>query len=103
MAHVYSITVAGCLWYIGKGTGKRAEKHLRRAKRFNKGLPMHRISPWQIELAGALAAGLLVEIQIIRDGMSNSAAYDLEIEVIAALRPLKNKLAGGNGPLAFDK
>ena len=102
-AHVYFILVAGELWYIGKGTGNRAEKHLRRARRFNRGLPMHRISPWQIELAGAMAAGATIEIQIVRDGLTDAAAYELEIELIAKLRPCKNKLAGGNGPLALDK
>jgi len=97
MAHVYSITVAGALWYIGKGTGNRAEKHLRRARRFNKGLPMHRITPWQIELASALAAGLPVEIHIIADGLTCAAAFELEIQLIATMTPIKNKLAGGNG------
>lgn len=41
MAYVYAYTVAGELWYIGKGSGQRSGRHLRRAKRYAKGFPEH--------------------------------------------------------------
>jgi hypothetical protein len=96
-AYIYTYTVAGVLWYVGKGSGTRAGRHLRRAKRHAKGLPMHRIAKWQIELAGALAAGEQIDIRILAEGMTCAEAFALEIRMIAELRPLKNILAGGNG------
>lgn len=97
MAYVYAYTVAGELWYIGKGSGQRSGRHLRRAKRYAKGLPMHRISPWQIDLASALESGATVNIEILADNLTCDAAFAREIELISRLQPLKNKLAGGNG------
>ena len=95
--YIYAYHVNDVLWYIGKGSGQRIGRHLRRAKRYNKGLPMHRISPWQIELAGALREGLPVAVSKLAEGLTDSLAFELEIDLIAAFKPLKNKLAGGNG------
>ena len=95
--YVYGYRVDGVLWYVGKGSGQRIGRHLRRAKRHAKGLPMHRISPWQIELADALQAGANIQIEKLADGLTDAAAFELEIQLIATLHPCKNKLSGGNG------
>jgi hypothetical protein len=55
--YVYAYRVDDELWIIGKGHGRRDQKHLARARRCAKGLPTHRIYGWQRELADRIKAG----------------------------------------------
>jgi hypothetical protein len=95
--YIYAYRVDGELWIIGKGHGRRNQKHLARARRCAKGLPMHRIYGWQRELADRLNAGATVTIERLAENLSEPDALTLERKLIAELKPLKNKMPGGEG------
>ncbi len=95
--YVYAYYVDEALWIVGKGTGRRDRKHLARAKRAAKGLPLHRLYQWQADLAVAISNGATVRISRLAEGLTEDAALSTEREMIASLRPLKNKLPGGQG------
>jgi hypothetical protein len=98
--YVYAYHVDGVLWYIGKGSGTRSGRHLRRAKRHAAGKPMHRIAQWQIELSAALQSGADIRISVLADNLPEQGALDEEVRLIATMKPCKNKLAGGDGARA---
>ena len=96
-SYVYTYTVDGALWYVGKGTGARMHGHLRRARMLASGRHPHRIRKWQVALADALLAGATVHVAVLCGGLSESAALAAERVAIATLSPLKNVLPGGEG------
>ena len=75
----------------------RDQKHLARARRCAKDLPMHRIYGWQRELADRLKAGATVVIERLAENLSEADALALERKLIGELKPIKNKLPGGEG------
>ena len=95
--YVYAYYVDESLRIVGKGTVRRDRKHLARANRAAKGLPLHRLYQWQADLAVAFSNGATVRISRLAEGLTEDAALSTEREMIASLRPLKNKLPGGEG------
>jgi hypothetical protein len=70
----------GRLFYVGKGSGRRAWSRASRNKH------------WL-----AIAAKHDFSVKIIRDGLSEKAAYKLEAEIIASCENLATYTAGGSG------
>jgi hypothetical protein len=78
--YVYACYVDEALWIVGKGTGRRDRKHLARAKRAAKGLPLHRLYRWQADLAVAISNGATVRISRLAEGLSEDAALSVRQE-----------------------
>lgn len=100
-SYVYVVLVDSVVRYIGKGTGRRAKRHVEIAQRNNRlrgeGKSVQ-ATRWHNRLGKALAAGAEVEVRIIADGMDSAAAFAREITEIAASRDdLWNYTAGGEG------
>jgi hypothetical protein len=101
-AYVYALTVDGVVRYIGKGRRYRAIEHFRVARDINsrraagekvKALPVHN------KLAKALREGRSLDYQIIANGLTDAAAYELERAQIAQAPAgqLWNLHSGGSG------
>lgn len=69
----------GTVFYVGKGTGRRAHDHTKRARRGNE----PNINK-AVVIRAILDAGQKPIIRIVRDGMIESAAFWLEAETITA-------------------
>jgi hypothetical protein len=84
-AYVYAIEVNGVVRYIGKGRGNRmyfhrleAARTLRRIKK----RAQRRLPRWHRMLVGALQDGAKIQEVMIKSGLSDSAAYELESRII---------------------
>lgn len=101
-AYVYEIIVDDVARYVGKGTGDRVKDHIRLADRINRQLKVGakvKRSFFYRQLARALMDGATVEHRIIAFGLTNEAAFALEMKEIASAPSyqLWNESPGGNG------
>lgn len=88
--YVYAVRINGQTRYVGKGCGKRAQIHLTRSH--NETLAA--------EVRAARATGKPVRVRVIRDGMTEGAAFKLERRLIARWRSrLANVAMGSFTPL----
>ena len=100
-AYVYQIIVDGVVRYVGKGTGKRATSHIaivRSIIRRRAAGETVRATHFQNRLAKAYRDGADIQIEIVADGMTDAAAFDLEVAQVARHRGLWNMTAGGDAP-----
>jgi len=99
-AYVYAILVDGLCRYIGKGTNGRAWEHEKIARRLNESRSRGekvKATRFYNRLAKALRDGASVEVRILRDGLTDDAAFLLEIEEIADADQSWNEAEGGLG------
>lgn len=106
-SYVYEIVVNGIVRYIGKGTGKRAARHLTVAKSINRRRESGEVvkaRKFYNQLAKILRDGSVVECRIVVSGLSSHEAFAKEIEAIAAAPAgqLWNELSGGQGLSSED-
>lgn len=102
-AYVYAIIVDDVVRYIGKGTGNRADKHLRimhSILRRRAAGELVRATHLHNRMAKAWRNGSSIEIEILIDGLTDDAAFAKEIELIASIRvgQLWNQTIGGENP-----
>jgi len=62
---------------------------------------MHRIYGWQRDLGERIRAGSTIVIERLAENLTEPDAIALERKLIAELKPLKNKLPGGEGGKRF--
>jgi hypothetical protein len=80
----------GECFYVGKGKGRRAWRHMREWMR-GIGVNIRKLD----RIADIHAAGAQVEVRIVADGMSEEQAYKLERETIARRRAALTNVASG--------
>jgi hypothetical protein len=84
-AYVYAVRVDGIVRYIGKGTGRRLNAHMKivrsMARRRAAGESVIAVSMFYDKLFRAYVAGSTIDHEILCDGLSNADAYRTEIEV----------------------
>lgn len=85
--YVYSVIIAGITRYIGKGCGERAWRHERDAK-----LGSRRAHK---QMREAFLAGATFETVIVRSGLDEAVAFDLEMTMIREI----GRECAGDGPL----
>ena len=102
MAYVYAIIIDDVIRYIGKGSGRRAIRHLQRMHQVNRaramGLPI--VAQYlHYRMARAWRDGLHVDVVILIDDLTNEDAFAKETELIAEHKArLWNIQPGGKAP-----
>ena len=96
--YVYEIIVDGLVKYVGKGRGRRANRHIGMAIAVTKN-DKHRYarSKFYRNLGAAIQAGQTVETRFVANGLSSNEALDKEVDQIAlyGLKNLWNNSPGG--------
>ena len=80
--YVYTISVAELVRYIGKGKGPRLYSHMKEVRsRLNRGYRLENIgSRLQQNLTKAFLSGAKVIEEVLRDDLTEAAAYKLEYD-----------------------
>jgi hypothetical protein len=89
--YVYTYTVGGVVWYVGKGTHYRDTDHLGAARALARGTPRKRRTDWHHDLREAIDRGDTVEITRVHEWLTADWAKTLEQRLIVSLKPLKNQ------------
>ncbi len=84
--YVHKRATNGKVFYVGKGTGKRCRDRVKRSQHWKNVAAKHGYT-----------------IEIVKNNLAESEAFDLEIELIAKYKSegLCNKTSGGEGPSGF--
>lgn len=99
-AYVYLITVDHLIRYVGKGTGTRAWDHVSnaiKALRYVELGMIMRPNEMYSKLCDSIRNRSNVCVHIVRDGMSDCDAYNLEWKLIGVLRPIGILWNSSNG------
>jgi hypothetical protein len=100
-SYVYAVKVDGHVKYIGKGTGRRVDRHLTAAARIacKERKPYGRFENVQKRLAAAILQGAKIECVVLHSKLSSQRALELECIEIAKHRmdDLWNLTHGGEG------
>jgi hypothetical protein len=102
-AFIYAIVVDDVVKYIGKGTGRRAIRHVQKMHQILRARAAGEVvqaTHLHNRMAKAWRNGSMIEIEILIDGLTDDAAFAKEIEVIATYPAwqLWNKTLGGDRP-----
>jgi len=105
MAYVYIIEVDGVVRYIGKGKGWRIDDHMRAVRRIQRRRAdgeTVRSGVFHHRLIRAIEDGATVTARKLSDGLTDTAAFDLERNLIAVAAPgqLWNVRPGGLGGMS---
>jgi hypothetical protein len=102
-AYVYLITVDHVIRYVGKGNGKRALCHIKtaivEADKIRR-RAYRRTTNLYSNLYNAIVGQRCINVNIVRDGMSDHDAYRLESRLIDAIRPMGILWNVANGRVA---
>lgn len=101
--YVYAVLVNGVVRYIGKGSGRREEAHVRHVMKLQKRKSTVRLTRFYAKLRAAINRGCAISYTRLVNGLTNEEAFEREIKEIAK-RPksqLWNVLPGGEGALRW--
>lgn len=101
-AYVYEIRVDGVTRYIGKGTGRRVDEHVKIAERLAKNMVVNEKTSRSVlytNLAEALLSGAVIDTHVVIGGLTDVEAFRYEIDRIATqdFGQLWNQTQGGDG------